>query len=83
MSHQHNTGLDSPPMDKKDEIYEDEYSSAPKVAFDPLNPTQAFDTKGLTDTQIVEVRNAAFAAAVAAAPLNPRSKASFMLYFCV
>jgi hypothetical protein len=75
-----NSQLDSPINEKKVEIYEDEYAQqAPSVSFDPLNT----DTKDMTETQMMQVRSAAFAAAVAESPLNARSKASFMLYFCV
>lgn len=74
------TQLDSPTNEKKIEIYENEYAQqVPSVGFDPLN----VDTKGMTETQLMQVRSAAFAAAVAQDPLNPRSKASFLLYFCV
>lgn len=72
------TELDSPTNEKKNEIFQDEYAAqAPQVAFD------AVDTKGMSSTEMMQVRSAALAAAVAADPLNPRSKASFMLYFCV
>ena len=75
------TELDSPTNEKKNEIFENEYAQGvPSVTFDALS---GMDTKGMTETQIMQVRSAALAAAVAADPLNPRSKASFLLYFCV
>lgn len=72
----------TPSEDKKQEYFhEDIHQDA--AASDKLDIIDAayLNTEGMTSTQIQEVRSAALAAAVKQSPLNPRSKASFKLYF--
>ena len=66
------------PIDGENKAIQQQISRAPAAVKEALEIVSAGD---VPRSEILRVRNAAFAAAVAAAPLNPRSKESRQMYF--
>lgn len=68
----------SPADEKKNAFDHNEYTSTTpeQTSFKGLK------TEGLTEAEVQEVRSAALAQALLQSPIDPRSRASKMLYFC-
>ena len=71
--------------EKKGAFYHDEQVDAAggqdKFTVDQIEAAY-FNTAGMSSSEVSAVRSAALAAALKQSPINARSRASMMLYFC-